>query len=125
TGGRSIAGTGGRSIAGTGVRSADAEVPSLVLFGPVLEIGESSVNVLGLEIASEGGAADASLVGKSAYAEIALVDGALTLLSLSATDELSVPGASSVFVSGTVDGVSDTGQVSIGGLAIDANNLRV
>jgi hypothetical protein len=69
---------------------------------------------------------DSSVLGRSAYVEGELTDNVVTSSRFELYETYSVPGASPVFIAGTVDRLDATiGQLFIAGLAIDVTTLSV
>jgi hypothetical protein len=113
-----------RSISGSGLRTAE-----VALFGSLDGVGSGVVNALGqqIDVSGLGIETDALLshVGKLVYIEGKLVDRTFKATALEAFDEYAVPGVSPVIVKGPLDSVDGTkGQVSIGALKIDVNNVQ-
>jgi hypothetical protein len=131
--GRSIVGTGaGRSIVGTGApRSAyGSDDVDVVVFGGLEGVAGGRLDVMGQEFDISGLALDEEemrvQVGRLIYVEATKGgDGVPTAVAVQTFDGLSIPGATAVFVRGSVDAVdSATGKVSMGRLQIDVTNAQ-
>jgi hypothetical protein len=129
---QSISGSSRESISGSSNAahvSGNFVAESVLLFGPVLEVYDQGVNVLGQRMWADESvldslAASGVQVGTSVLAEAAWINGELRILSLEMFDDFSVPGVSPVFVAGTVSTLSHlVGHLSIGSVLIDANTL--
>jgi hypothetical protein len=99
-----------------------------VLFGGLESVGKGRINVMGQEFDVTGLNIDdqvmQSQVGRLVYVEAQEGASAPVATMVETFDALSIPGATSVFVRGTVDSVDgSTGQISVGGLHIDVNNI--
>lgn len=80
------------------------------MYGPVTAVGADAVSVLGAELKLSA-AVGADAVGRAAYVEASYEGGELTALTVLLFDELSVPGASVVLLSGQIeqrDGINGT-----------------
>jgi len=110
-----------------GAFSDDANV---VLFGGLEGVGSGRIDVMGQKIDVSGlGLNEQTLqprVGRVVYVEAKRNgDGVPTAVSVQTFEELSIPGATPVFVRGSVDDVNNvTGRVSIGSLHIDITNVQ-
>ena len=121
---RSITGSSRRSITGSSQRNfSDVGIDgTLVAYGPIVSVSETSISILGqdlslLEVQSEP---LTNTVGLSAYVEAVVVDGEAAVTSLFIEDEYSAPGASPIFISGTVANLSlELGRIHIGDVEID------
>ena len=142
---RSIAGSGVRSIAGSGVSSilgssvlsiasssrtnasADgADSADIVVFGGLESAGQGRINVMGQEFDASGLGLQAMDLkpGRLVYVEAKKGDELPVATSVHAFDDLAIPGATAVFVRGSVDSVdAGLGQALVGNLRIDLNSI--
>ena len=115
---RSITGSSRRSITGSSRRSAD-----VLLYGPVTAARPGAVSVLGAELKLDS-AVGADAVGREAYVEASYEDGELTALTVLLFDELSVPGASVVLLSGQIEQRDRiNGTITLVGTTIDITGV--
>ena len=100
----------------------------LVVYGPIQASEGNLVNILGQEFdIADLGIATTDLtmfVGRSAYIEAESAPDGYSATRLEVYDEFAVPGATSVYVQGSLNEVSsDVGRVHIAGLEIDVTNV--
>jgi hypothetical protein len=103
----------------------------VVVFGGLESVAGGRVNVMGQEFDISGLALDEQemqlQVGRLIYVEAKKSgDGVVpTAVDIQTFEGLSIPGATEVFIRGSVDTVDSTvGQVSVGGLHIDVTNTQ-
>ena len=129
SGARSTYGSGARSTYGSGVRTAEiADSADLVVLGGLEAAGADRISVMGQEFDISGLQIDAGAMqmalGRLTYVEAKKGDKLPVATNVQVLDDLSIPGATSVFVRGPVDSVDGgIGQVAVGSLRIDLNNV--
>ena len=124
---RSIAGSGYRtqSIAGSDL---NVDVPDVVVLGGLEAVASGRINVMGQQFDSSALGLDEQTlqlrVGQRIYVEAKNGSNLPIATMVQAFDDVSIPGVSPVFVSGSVASVdTGVGQILLGSLRIDLNNV--
>jgi hypothetical protein len=129
----SISGTSGGmqiSMVAAGMVASVDESVDIALLGGLEHVGSGRIDVMGQEIDVSGLGIDEQeiqpQVGRLIYIEAKRNgDGVPTAVTVHAFEDLSIPGATPVFVRGLIDSVNKvTGRVSVGKLHIDVTNVR-
>jgi len=116
---QSITGSSRRSITGSSRRSAD-----VLLYGPVTATGDGTISVLGTALKFTS-AVGTDAIGRAAYVEASQSEGELEALAVILFDELSVPGASIVLVSGKIEQRDSVkGTVKLAGATVDFSAVQ-
>ncbi len=105
-----------------------SDAADVVVFGGLEAAGADRISVMGQQFDVSGLQIDAEAMqmalGRLIYVEAKKGDKLPVATTVQTFDEFSIPGATSVFVRGSVDSVDKgIGQVAVGSLRIDLNNV--
>jgi hypothetical protein len=115
------------SVASDGV--ADIAVPDVVVLGGLESVGQGRINVMGQQFDSSALGLDEQglklRTGQRVYVEAKNGSDLPIATMVRAFDDLSIPGASPVFIRGSVTSVDKgVGQIRLGSLRVDLNNVE-